>query len=189
MSESASIQKMSHKHEAILNFLIENPLLRMSEVAAAFEVTFPWLSTIVHSHAFQDQLARRQDELFDSAILQTVGDKLSAAAQVTLDAYLEKVPNLTADQLISANDKILNRLGYGSKPNGNGKPGDTYHFTQINTVDKDVLEEARGRIGENQVGAPDNPSALQDQRAGQLEGPIEVEGLVVRIEGEQETAG
>lgn len=187
MSESASIQKMSHRHEAILNYMLANPLEKMSEVAAAFNVTFPWLSTIVHSHAFQDQLARRQEEVFDSAILQSVGGKIEAAAQVTLDAYLEKVPNLTGDQLISAGDKLLGRLGYGTKNNGAGQVN--IENLQINQVDAKVLEEARGRIGENKVGAPDSPPALQDQRSELNGGTLEVEGLVVRIEGEQETAG
>lgn len=185
MSESASIQKMSHRHEAILNFMLSNPLLPMGEVAAHFSVTFPWLSTIVHSHAFQDQLARRQDEVFDSAILQSVGGKLEAAAQVTLDAYLDKVPNLTGDQLISAGDKLLGRLGYGTRQVSPGQVN--IENLQINQVDSKVLEEARGRIGENKVGAPDSPPALQDQRAELNGGTFEMEGLVVRIEGEQET--
>lgn len=177
MSVSASIQKMSHKHEEILNFLLLNPLLKMGEVAAHFGVTFPWLSTIVHSHAFQDQLKRRQDEVFDSAILQTVEDKLGAVAQVTLDAYLEKVPTLTADQLISAQDKILCRLGYGTR-GGNVSIG-TQINTQINQVDKRIVEEARNRIGTSQVGASDSQPALQDKRSN---GAAEIEGVVVREE-------
>ena len=178
MAESASIQKMSHKHEEILNFLLANPLLKMGDVAAHFNVTFPWLSTIVHSHAFQDQLQRRQDQVFDSAVLAPIEGKLSAAAQVTLDAYLEKVPTLTADQLISSSDKLLKNLGYGS--NGRGG-GDTVNNTQINIgqVDPNVLKEARDRIGTSQVGAPDSQPALQDHRTN---GAAEIEGVVVREE-------
>lgn len=181
MSESASIQKMSHKHEEILNFMLLNPLLKMGEIAKHFGVTFPWLSTIVHSHAFQDQMTRRQDELFDNAVLQTVGEKVEAATQVTMDAYLEKVPDLTADQLISAGDKLLNRLGYGSRQNGVSlKIGDNAQI-QINQVDKAVVKEARDRIGTSKVGAPDSLPALQDLRA---DGAAEIEGMVVRKEGE-----
>lgn len=179
MSDSASIQKMSHKHVEILNFMLLNPLLKMGEIAIHFGVTFPWLSTIVHSHAFQDQLSRRQDEVFDSAVLQTVEDKLGAAAQVTLDAYLEKVPTLTSDQLITASDKILGRLGYGTRSSGTN-----VHINgnvQINQVDKSILEEARNRIGTSKVGAPDSQPALQDKRS---DGAAEIEGVVVREESE-----
>ena len=163
-----------------------NPLLKMGEVAAHFGVTFPWLSTIVHSHAFQDQLARRKDQVFDSAVLAPIEDKLGAAAQVTLDAYLEKVPTLSADQLISAQDKLLGRLGYGSKPGGGGNTflGDVN--VQVNTVEKSILEEARNRIGTTKVRAPDNPPALQDQRSDQ---GTEIEGLVIRGESQPEPIG
>lgn len=179
MSASASIQKVSHKHEAILNFLIANPTLKMGEVAAHFNVTFPWLSTIVHSHAFQDQLARRQDEVFESAILHTVGEKLDAAAQVTMDAYLDKVPMFTADQLISAQDKLLGRLGYGS--NGKSAQIGTQINVQVNHVSKEILEEARNRIGANKVGAPNSISTLPNKRSN---GAAEIEGMVIRGESE-----
>lgn len=178
MAESAQIQKMSHKHEAILNYILANPTEPMGNVAGYFGVTFSWLSTIVHSHAFQDQLSRRKDEMFDSHILQGVGDKLTAAANVTLEAYLEKVPTLTPDQLISASDKILNRLGYGSKgAAGTTINGNVVQNIQNNHVSKDVLEEARSRIGQTQVGQDDSPAALPSAPA--KEG-VEVEGVAVR---------
>lgn len=184
MSASASIQKMSIKHEEILNFLLLNPTRPIGEVAAFFGVTFPWMSTIIHSAAFQNQLKLRQNEVFDSAVLGTVEDKLSAAAQVTLDAYLAKVPMLTADQLISSNDKLLNRLGYGSRPNG------ATHIkaknVQINMVEGDILKEARDRIGKSEVGQANSQPALQDLRT---HGAIETEGVLVRREGESETPG
>ncbi len=183
MSVSASIQKMSHKHEEILNFLLLNPTMKMGEVAAIFGVTFPWLSTIVWSHAFQDQLARRKDQIFDSAVLASIDDKLVAASHVTLDAYLEKVPNLTADQLISANDKLLNRLGYGTKPANGSSVNIGEMNVQINQVSGDVLKEARDRIGTNKVGAADHAPALQDQRSDR---GTEIEGMVIRRESEPE---
>ncbi len=186
MSASASIQKMSHKHEEILNFLLLNPIMKMGDVAAHFGVTFPWLSTIVHSHAFQDQLARRQGQVFDSAVLATIEDKLGAAANVTLDAYLEKVPMLTADQLISANDKLLSKLGYGTRPKANGMLVEGDINVQINRVEGSVLKEARDRIGTNKVGAANSQPALQDQRSDE---GTEIEGMVIRRESAQEVVG
>lgn len=180
MAQSASIQKMSHKHEEILNYLLANPLMKLSEVAGHFEVTQPWLSTIIHSHAFQNQLSLRQDQVFDSAILAGLDEKLGAAAHQTLDAYLEKVPSLTADQLISAQDKLIGRLGYGS--NGAGKPGVAVQVN-INHVQKEVLEEARNRIGTNKVGETSSPTALPDLSS---EVGTEIEGTLVRNESQPE---
>lgn len=142
---------MSSKHEAILQFMIANPTLKMSQVAASFGVTPAWLSTIVHSDAFQNQLARRHDELFDVAVVQELGDKVTAAAHLTIDEYLEKVPTLSADQLITSTDKLLGRLGYGSK-NGNGSTvfnvGEGANI-QVNQhqVSPDVVARAREKIG------------------------------------------
>ena len=166
-----------------MNFLLANPTLQMGEVAAHFGVSFPWLSTIVHSHAFQDQLKRRQDQVFESAILGTVEEKLGAAAQVTMDAYLEKVPTFTADQLISAQDKLLGRLGYGSS--GKGTQIGTQINVQVNHVSKEILEEARNRIGANKVGAPNSIPAIQDQRSN---GATETEGVVIRGGSESQAA-
>ena len=186
MAQSAQIQKMSHKHEEILNYLLANPLMQLKEVAGHFQVTQPWLSTIIHSHAFQNQLSLRQDQVFDSAILAGLDEKLGAAAHQTLDAYLEKVPNLTADQLISAQDKLIGRLGYGS---GNGKGTTHIHGdvnVQNNHVSGELLKEARNRIGTHKVGEASSPTALPDKSA---DVGTEIEGTLVRAESQPELVG
>lgn len=188
MAKSAQVQKMSPRHEAILNYILANPTCKYSEVAARFEVTQAWLSTIIHSHAFQDQLKRRHDELFDVAVVRELGEKLHAAAHMTLDEYMDKVPNLNADQLITAGDKLLGKLGFGTK--STVVHGDVVQNTQINTthVSKQVLDEARKRIGwrddTDQVGAADQPSTLSDPKAAQ---GTEIEGVAIRAEGERGT--
>ncbi len=183
MAESAQIQKMSHKHEAILNHILANPTQKLGEVAGEFEVTQAWLSTIIWSHAFQNQLAMRQNELFDTAVLQDLGSKLNAAAHMTLDEYMEKVPNLTADQLISGSDKILGRLGFGSRaPSGTTIQGDVNQTVVHNHVSKEILDEARSRIGTHKVGQADSAPALphSDSKNG-----VEIEGVLVREKGER----
>ena len=111
MAQSAQIQQMSAKHTDILNFILANPIMKLGDVAAHFSVTQSWLSTIIHSDAFQDQLQRRQDEIFDSGILQPIATKLTAAADATLETYMEKIPNLDADQLINALAMAAKRTG------------------------------------------------------------------------------
>lgn len=186
MAQSANIQKMSPKHEAILNWILANPTCKYSEVAGHFQVSQPWLSTIIHSHAFQDQLKRRHDELFDVAVVQELGTKLNAAAHMTIDEYMEKVPTMSTDQLISGGDKILNRLGFGTKQNGTVIHGDVTQTNIVNRVSPEILAEARDRIGTHKVGTSDCPTALPHPEAHK---GTEIEGVVVRDEGERSADG
>lgn len=182
MAKSASIKKVSSKHEAILQFMIGNPTLKMSEVAAHFGVTPAWLSTIVHSDAFQNQLSRRHDEMFEVAVVQELGGKVTAAAHMAIDAYLEKVPTMTTDQIISSADKMLGRLGYGSSHGGttNFNLGDGAQV-QVNQVSGNVLAKAREKIGTTKVGTADSESAVQSELP---ELAAEAEGDSLRTQSE-----
>ncbi len=180
MAESAEIKKMSVRHEAILQHIIANPTQSYGEVAAAFGVTPSWLSTIIHSHAFQEQLAVRQSELFDTAVVQPLGDKLQAAANMTLEKYIEKIPTMTTDQAINGADKILGKLGYGAKGPGAADAGGDQHNHLHLHVDKDTLEEARNRIGTHKMGTANSQAALPSAPAKQ---GVEIEGVGVRESG------
>lgn len=180
MAKSAQIQKMSTRHEAILNFILANPTMSYGQVAAEFGVTPSWLSTIIHSHAFQEQLAARQDELFDVAVVQPIGNKLEAAVSMGLDKYIEKIPTMTTDQVMSGTDRLLGRLGYGTKSGGAAAEGDQHQHLHLH-VDQETLKEAQNRIGTNKVGETNSQAALPSAPAQQ---GIEIEGVAVR-EGSQ----
>lgn len=190
MAQSASIQKMSPRHEAILNFILANPTAKMGEVAAAFQVSPAWLSVVIHSDAFQNQLHRRHEEIFDTAVVAPVKTKLNAAVDLTLDRYLEKVTTFDSDQIIDASNKMLGRLGFGTS-GGKGGTVINANNVQINNghVQRDVLEEARSRIGavsdqeRDQVGSPDTQAALPSPSP---EEGLEEERLALRTEGEYE---
>lgn len=180
MAKSASVAKLSSRHNALMTFILENPTMTYGQVAGQFHVTQAWLSTIIHSDAFQDQLKRRHDEIFDCAILQGIDAKLQAAVDTGLDAYLEKIPTMNADQLISGTDKLLNRLGFGTKQSGGTIINGNVVQINSNHVTKEVLDEARNRIGQNQVGASDQQATLPDPTAQK---GTEIEGVAVRVEG------
>lgn len=160
------IKQMSSRHEQILNYILLNPTKTYGEVAGHFGVTPAWLSVIIHSDAFQRRLSERQDEIFDAGVLQPISDKLSAAADLTIDKYLEKVPTFTADQLISSTDKLLGKLGFGSKtsvqPGGTIINGNVYQQVNNGHVPKEVIAEARNKIGNssNQMGKAYKCAAL-----------------------------
>jgi hypothetical protein len=158
------IQQISITHDAIANFLVANPGKgQMAKAAMHFGVTRPWLSTLVHTDAFQAHLRNKQDEVFGQVIM-PLKDKLAGVADIALDRLADKL-EVEGDTRILADtaDKLLNRLGYGPKPAG-GNPG--VQMNQNNYyVDKDILAEARERTkrrGEDENRYLPNAERVQD---------------------------
>lgn len=144
-----AIQKVSVKHEAILNFLLENPTCSLGQTAAHFGISQPWLSCIIHSDVFQAKLRERQETVFHHTVVATIKDKAAVVAHAALDKLADQLEmGLIQDpkQLTETADKILGRLGYGGS-NG-AQPGVTL-IQNNNTVhvSRALLEETRERIG------------------------------------------
>jgi hypothetical protein len=134
------IKRVGVKHEAILNFLLAHPNVRMREVASHFQVSQPWLSLIIHSDAFQRKLRERQDIHFHTSILPMM-QKVECAADLAIDRMLELIPLETdLGKLNQVADKALTRLGYGTSSS------QTQVNVQVN-VDRSMLERARSLIG------------------------------------------
>lgn len=146
------IQKVGIKHEAILDFLMCNPTMRMQDVAAKFGVSGPWLSCIVHSDAFQSMLRKKQDVAFHHSVL-PIREKMQAVAGLALDRLLDTLPNEADTRNLSAvADNVLEKMGFSSKA-----PAVQVNNSQtinINTS-RSELEEARallGRVEKPQLG-------------------------------------
>lgn len=147
------IQKLSHKHIAIMDFMLANPTIPMGVVASEFGVSAPWLSTIVWSDAFQYELIQKAETMFEDSVLMPLGDKIKALAHRTLDKLQEQVE--TSNDLRTLADignKTLDRLGYTA--NTPAPANGTTHNTQvinINGVSKESLDTARGLIGSRPI--------------------------------------
>jgi hypothetical protein len=152
------IATVSHRHEAIMNFMVANPTAKLGDVANQFGVTQPWLSCIIHSHAFKTKLREKQDEMWGD-LAATVTEKLEAVAHATLDNILEHVHTckMSLDANVEVADRVLHRLGFA--PNRPTAP--TLAPTQVNVfnVSRDDLEQARNLIT-GRAAAP----ALEDMR-------------------------
>jgi hypothetical protein len=137
---SPGIKKVSIKHEAILNFLLAHPLVKLRDVAKHFEVSQPWLSNVIHSDAFQRQLRLRQDIHFDASIL-PIMERMQLVAEKAVDKLLEEIPfESDVAKLNQVVDKTLTRLGYGT----------SVPSTQVNVqvnVEATALDRARQLIG------------------------------------------
>ena len=145
MAQSASIAKLSIRHEAILQYLLANPIVTMGEVAEKFGVTQSWLSVVVNSEAFIEARERYQEIAFHETVL-PVREKLMVAANKALDRLNQLTPmEMDLDKVRKTAETTLAALGFGSP-----KGPSTVNNTQINiggNASAEVLARARDRIG------------------------------------------
>ena len=163
MAESAQIQKLSVKHEAIMDYLLANPGMSLGDLAAHFGITQTWLSVVIHSPAFQDRLAEKKDMLFHHTVVATVRDKLTTIAHKALDRMADQLDfESSHKELRETADMALERLGIGGKVNvpATGGSGTVNNNTFI--VARDIYADAQDRIGAR---------------------PLEISRLAVTLEG------
>lgn len=163
-------KSVSITHEGIINWLIENPGRPQRDCALFFNVTQAWLSTIIHSDAFQERLRQRQDEI---AALVGVGiqAQLRGGAALALERLTEKIVVCDdRDFLLDATDKLFHRLGFAPKATpavGGGNSPSVVQNNQYNiTVARDDLAAARelmqgrqGSVVEGEGSAAEGPTA------------------------------
>lgn len=142
-SSRKQIKKMGTQHEAILNWLIENPTTTTRDCAEYFGVQPAWIRSIVSSDAFQLRLAERQDAVFHTVVLD-LREKLHGAAHEAIDRLVEKIKTIEDPALLlKAVDTLFDKLGYTGKTSI-GSP--QQYIAQQNTtvvIGSDQLEVAR----------------------------------------------
>jgi len=138
------VGRLSITHEAIIDWLVANPGKgQKGRCAEVFGITQAWLSTLIHSDAFQAVLREKQDVEYQLNVV-PLKDKITAVAHEAVEKLGESV-SLTNDPklLLDISDKMLHRLGYA--PKVGIATGDTINNTQNNTynVSPDLLAKAR----------------------------------------------
>lgn len=147
-----AVQKLSHTHDQIIDWLLAHPDQPQSRCAAEFKFTEPWLSTLIHSDLFQAKLHERQEVIFHEVAL-SVKDRITALAHDSLKRLHERVPGMKDEDVIATSELALKALGFTP---GAGKPSVQVNNFNGNTqvVSKDVLAEARARMEGRQIAAP-----------------------------------
>jgi hypothetical protein len=145
MAESNQVAKLNHTHERILDWLVQNPEKSMRECADAFGYTQAWLSTVVHSDAFQVQLSKLNGDIH-SRVAADIPARMAAITDIVLD----KLANIVAetedkDFLLETGDKILARMGYGVRGNSNNTPAPQVQNNFI--ISRDMLSASRQKFG------------------------------------------
>lgn len=191
------IQRVSIRHEAIMDHLMSFPCVRLGDVAKTFGVSQAWLSCIIHSDAFQGLLKEKQGVAFHHTVL-PLKEKMLAVAHQALDQLTETLPLETEPKALSAiAGDVLDRLGYGSK-------NPVVQFNQQNNIHvsdlRQEIEAAQALLGR---GPPPLEVAHNGDRAtlalpganGKIPGNgisglgVPVEGAAVPVTPSEEPSG
>ena len=134
------IQRLSATHHAIADWLIANPgKNQMERCATRFGYTRAWLSTLIHTDAFQALLRSKQEDVFHEVVI-PLKEKIAGVAHAGLDRLGEHLDKADFKETADVTKDMLAALGYGPKavPAG-GVNQNNYYFGP------DALEAARER--------------------------------------------
>lgn len=138
------IQRVSHRHEAIIDFLLGNPDVKdLNVLCQMLNVSRSWLSIVMNSDAFRAEYTRRRDE-YNQDLAKKVQRKLYDTSIKALDKVnetLENEPDLDPRFILDVVDKTTSKLGFGASKGAAPVVELHQHNTQV--VDKDLLQTAR----------------------------------------------
>jgi hypothetical protein len=112
------IEKVSYSHKAMIDLMVANPMISQGELARAFGYTQPWISRILRSDSFREQLAQRTTELMDPLVLQSIEQRFEALVTQSLDILEQKLSpqaSPSADLALKAAELGSRALGYGAR--------------------------------------------------------------------------
>ena len=160
----AELQKLRYTHEAIADALCANPMAPQGEIARLFGYSDAWLSTIIHSDAFQVYYRKLAEERGVAAV-HTFMDKLQGLGALAIDRTAALIAQGQASErlLTDTTELTLKALGYlngGSGPaNGQAQQQPTLHIH----VDADMLTAARENAAKRFVDG--DPSRVNGRQA------------------------
>jgi len=138
-----AVAKLSHSHDAILNWLLLNPTATLRECGDQLGYSVPWLSRLIHTDIFQAELAARQGEVF-VAVSQDIPQKLKGLADIAIEKVTEQLLSSESPQFaLEVFDKTLTKLGYAPQSARQPGAGGTTNVFMVNAGD---LAAARGAM-------------------------------------------
>ncbi len=149
----AQIARLSPTHHDIARWVLENPGPRLTQRCADhYGYTLAWVSTILHSKAFQAHLAELQDDA-NSVVVQDIPARLRGLADAALEKLGEQLDEAITDGPASRLDRdfvketadmALKALGFGAKHTPERTLGD--NPSTVIYADKVLIEQARERM-------------------------------------------
>lgn len=127
-------------HREMAQWMCENPLADLAELAAWSGYSYAYCSTIVNSDAFKAFLTNLEQEWKDKVVFPALKDRLVGAATIALDRLGERLAVERSTQVIADSAEVLLKsLGYGVPKS----PVVNVTNNSVMVADKEVL--ARGR--------------------------------------------
>lgn len=143
----AELKTISHTHDMVMNWMLENPHRNLQDCAAYFGYTPTWLSSMIHSDAFQAKLKEKQGAVF-SMIAEDIPARMRGLAHLAIDKMEKKLESTNDGEFIQdAFTKILDRAGYAPK-SGNSAP---QQQNNVFVVDAGTLSAARASMAPRPV--------------------------------------
>ena len=140
MSE-IDLKKLSHRHQAIAEWLLANPDKNLATCASELGYTQAWLSTIVNSQMFKAFYAKLLGDYHDDRIV-PLRDKLNGVAHRAADKLSEKIDGVESAEVLM---DILNKSHQRLEPSL-GKQRSNNLTVIFPPVDPRVVAAARARI-------------------------------------------
>ncbi len=85
------LKRCSYSHLAMVELIIDHPELDQNEIAAYFGYTPQWISNILASDAFQEQLEARRNEVIDPVLKASLKERFQALARASVDVLMRKL--------------------------------------------------------------------------------------------------
>lgn len=114
------IVKISYTHDAMIDLIVANPMIKQQDLARHFGYTPGWICQIMQSDAFQERLAQRKKEIVAPVVTQSIEERfkgLVARGQEILQDKLDG-PNPPTELALKVVEAGARALGYGAKAGG-----------------------------------------------------------------------
>jgi hypothetical protein len=117
VKRSGELVKVSYTHDAMIDLIIQEPTVRVNELAELFNYSPAWVSRILASDSFQARLAQRKSDLIDPLVAQSLNERMRGVAIHAVTIIGEK---LEAEESASY---AIDALGIAATALSNGPAG------------------------------------------------------------------
>jgi hypothetical protein len=131
------LQKVRYTHEAMIDFIIENPGVSQDHLAAHFGFTPSWISNILASDSFQTAMARRKEEVVDPYLKASIEERFRALVIKSLDVLQAKLEAPVVSDQVALRAAELGAKALGIGGHAQAPPP---------RPDEDRLERLAGRL-------------------------------------------